>query len=244
MRKVTVIEEWPEYSGRRMFKEHLVLGTVRTQHSELKNIETYTYISKESLPTQLKTIALFKEATTLLIKDGQGKYQVWFYFPETDSYARSLIEEEDFLPWCIHRLGGDLIREYLSATFYDNTLYMVAQIGHTNTCNINLPVTVCSQFNISSPVSNRYNLAKYSNNIERYGSVYNSDGVLREYKTNIYSQGYGRLKADTGLFVYLPVDKILKPNTIYNVTSMMEEYNLFNTIPPFKSNKKEYRHEY
>lgn len=244
MYKQVLNEEWPEYSGRYILKEHLIKGTVRNRYSELKDIETYTYISKQTLPTQLKTIALFKKATTLLIKDGQGKFQVWFYFPETDSYARSLIEEDDFLPWCLHRLGGDLIREYLSATFYDDSLYTVVQIGHTRTCNVDIPIRVSAQYVIHTPVSNRYNLAKCSNAIELHGSVINSDGILREYLTHIHTQGYGRSTADTGLFVYLPVDKILKPNTIYNVTNMMEEYNRFNQIPPFKSNQKEYKHEY
>lgn len=237
-------EEWPAYSGRFILKEHRIVGNIRYRFCELKDIETYTFISNEALPTQLKTIALFKEATSLLIKDGSGKYQVWVHCANSDTYVRSIIEEEQFLPWCLERLGAALIREFLSASFYDVATYSIVQVGFTSKSEVTKPASISSQFKITTNVANRYNLIKTSNFLEGHRSVVNSDGVLREYRTNIHTQGYGRTTADTGMFIYLTEDKILKPNTVYNLTALMDEYNRFNEIPPFKSNQKEYKHEY
>lgn len=237
-------EEWPAYSGRYILKEHRVIGNIRRCYCELKDIETYTFISNEALPTQLKTIALFKEATLLLIKDGLGEYQVWTHCADTDTYVRNPVDERHFIIWCLERLGGALIREFLSASFYDTKTYRVVQVGFTNITKGSKPLSLHRQFSVTTNVGNRYNLAKTSNFLEGRHSVVNSDGVLREYRTDIHSQGYGRTDAKTGMFIYLIEDKILKPNTIYNLSTLLEEYNQFNEIPAFKSNQKEYEHEY
>lgn len=237
-------EEWPAYSGRYIIKEHSIVGNIRHCYSELKDIETYTFISNEALPTQLKTIALFKEATLLLIKNGLGEYQLWVRCDDTDTYVRDRNEERYFIPWCLERLGGALIREFLSASFYDAKTYRVIQVGFTNITKGSTPLSLHRQFSVTTNVGNRYNLAKTSNYLEGHHSVVNSDGVLREYRTDIHSQGYGRTDAKTGMFIYLVEDKILKPNTIYNLSALLEAYNEFNEIPPFKSNQKEYSYEY
>lgn len=234
MYTVCVEEEWPINSGYLMTKQHRVKGTVRQPYSEIPRMESYTFISEESLPTQLKTIATFKKAKALMVKDNDCGYQFWLYDSEKEMFVREVYDDANLLAWCLLRLGGQLIREYLNSVFYDPT-YNISQIGFDDVCEINNPPCVSAQFTIVTKIANRCNLSQNTSKISRFGSVVNTDGQIREYKTDVYTEGYNYVTASAGMFVYLPLDKILTRSKIYDVTRLIEAYNKFNEIPEYKS---------
>src|SRR5699024_4687654 len=111
-------------------------------------------------------------------------------------------------------------------------------------CNVKGYPRLCAQFKITTPVANRYNLYKNADSFDGHGSVINNDGVMREYEVNVYTRGYGRLQANASFFIYLPIHDILTNAQFYDTTGIKESFDKFNEIPPYKSNQKEYHHEY
>lgn len=220
-----IVEERLNLPGEFYTKEHLIKGTVRRPSKVLPSISSYEINPNACVLAQLNNMPQFDKSLGVFTQDKFGNCQFWTKSEKDPTKFELNKTQEKFLSWALITLAGTLIDEYLSAVFY-NDHYTIERVNRPAICDSSKPMSVVSQFTISTPTGNRYNLVKYTNGFEGQGSTLNTDNIIREYRVNVYAQYHDGKTAKSNLFIYLPINKVLQTNLAYDVSQLINRFNL------------------
>lgn len=236
MAKVTVYEDAHRSVGGVMSKVHHIVCPLDPQMTLLKQFESFTYISRKAFEySQQHVIWNYKHINTLLLKSSKNVYNLYNredgYFVEEDGPHEHLIE------WLQFELASFASTEYIYSVLRGLPAYTVNRgLSMRNPLSDHHDPSAQIRFSITTPHSHKDQVRKAINQMLDFGSIVGSDDHIREFETHLIKTTSTMYITTFELMIYTNMKQLLPASTIIDITAFKNRYDVFNEIPPFKSN--------